>query len=317
MEWIKKNYDRFALIVLSTGLVVSAGLTYWNGQQFQNSFGAALANPEHHSKVDSLDDSALTQAQASLAKPASWSEAHRGSLFVSLPYIVKDGDLVYPPESPIDLHPPVKNQWLIENHLDILDPDVLNQDADGDGFTNVEEFLSHTDPQGKDSRPPYVAKLRMERWVREQFQFTFMAYDESAYQINTVSKTGVTQFYKIGDQIAGTNFKLFKFEPKKVTDNRTGGEKDVSELTLKNTESNELLVLPLNTVINSPDSYAVFKYGYDNSTLKIRKNQQFVLKPESGVEYKLIDISENEAVLKDAKNLGTEIKVLRLEDSAH
>ena len=316
MDWIKKNYDRFALLVLALALLGSSGYLAWQSQQFPNSFSSVTTPVPHSSKLPAIDDGPLNAARESLAKPAAWSETHPGSLFVSLPYIVVNGTLVNPAESDIDLHPPVKNKWLIDHHLELLDGNVLNQDPDGDGFSNLDEFVGATDPNDKNSHPGYLTKLRLKEWIRVQFRLKFAAYDESSFQINTLDLRQPSSFVKLGETIPNTKFKILKFTPKKVADPGTGGEKDVSELTIQNLETEENVTLILDTVVNSPDSYALFKYLWDNSEMRVKREGKFVIKPETDVEYKLVDIHENEAVIRSLKNSGPDIKIPRLEAGA-
>ncbi|HLB33200.1 MAG TPA: Amuc_1099 family pilus-like system protein, partial [Chthoniobacterales bacterium] len=62
-------------------------------------------------------------------------------LFTSRHYFLHQGKLIDPIEAKIQLHPPVPNEWLLKNHLDITDPNILSRDNDHDGFTNLEEWL--------------------------------------------------------------------------------------------------------------------------------------------------------------------------------
>ena len=39
------------------------------------------------------------------------------------------------------------DHWETENQLNAADPSDSTEDADGDGYTNLEEFLNGTDPQ--------------------------------------------------------------------------------------------------------------------------------------------------------------------------
>ena len=318
MDWIKKKYDRFALILLALALAGISGFLIWQSQTFQASFAAVTKEVTHGSKAPPIDDSALRQAKESLAKPAAWGE-HPGSLFVSRGYIVKDDSLVAPEESTIPLHPPLTNKWIIDNHLDILDSDILSEDPDHDGFTNQDEFLAGTDPNDKNSHPAFVTRLRLAQWKKERFRLKFEAYDEGAnsYQINPIDLRGKSEFRKMGEQIKGSSFKLSKFEKKMVPNPKTGAQTDVSELTVQNTETDELIVLPKGAVVDSPDSWAVFRYLWDNTDLTVKRNQKFTLRPETSVEYKLIDIRDNEAVIRDLKNSGPEIKIPSLQEGSH
>jgi len=84
---------------------------------------------------------------------------------------------------------------------------------------------------------------------------------------------------------------------------------DVSELTVKNLETGVEVALILDKVVDSPDSFALFKELWDNSEFSVKKDQKFSLKVDPTVEYKLIDIQENEAVITNLKTGGEPIKV--------
>ena len=316
MNWIKKNYDRVALVLLSLTLAGSSGYLVWQGRQFSNSFEAVLANPPHGSKVAIADDVALLKARESLAKAAAWKDSHPGSLFVSRPYLVVNDVLVDPIESDTMVRPPVPNKWFSDHGLDLTDSNILNEDPDGDGFSNLDEFLGNTNPQDKTSHPAYVTKLRLVQWKKIQFRLKFAAYDDNTFQINTLDVRQPSQFVKLGDVIGGTKFKVLKFNLKKIPIVETGGERDVSELTVQNTETQEMVALVLDTVVNSPDSYAVFHYIWNDSEFTVKKDGKFVLRPETTVEYKVVDIRDTEAVIKNLKTSGPEIKIPRLEATA-
>jgi hypothetical protein len=313
MDWIKKHYDRFALIVVGGGLLVSSGLLIWQSQQFKDQFSVLQQSVSHGSKLPPLDSSALTAAQQDLKQPAQWQD-HPGSLLVSERYVISDGKPVNPLKSNIQLHPPVPNSWFAEHHLDILDPNILNEDPDGDGFTNLDEFTGKTDPQDKNSHPAYITKLRLKQWIKEPFRLKLEAYDGDSFEINALDLHQPSQFLKMGEQIAGTKFKLIKYD-QKTRPNSANGETDVSELTIQNIETNEKVVLVMNQVVDSPDSYALFKFTWNNTEFKVKKDQTFALKPDPNVQYKLIDIRETEAVITNLKT-NEQITVPRLEEAA-
>ena len=46
------------------------------------------------------------------------------------------------------VHPPVPNEWFEQFGLPIVDADVLDQDPDGDGFTNLDEWQEQHQSNG-------------------------------------------------------------------------------------------------------------------------------------------------------------------------
>jgi hypothetical protein len=76
---------------------------------------------------------------------------------------------------------------------------------------------------------------------------------------------------------------------------------DVSEATLLNKETQDKIVLPLKKEVNSPDSYATFRYkwvkpgGAKTAGFTKRRGYTFTLEPEKDKTYKVLKIRANEA----------------------
>ncbi len=329
MNWIKQHYAEALLAVFAVVLLAMSALLIMNARGFEDTFAGIRGEVRKNNTIPPLDVAPLEQAKAKLAQPASWTpKPGAASLFVAEQYIVQDGVLKAPfRDKTGSVHAPVPNQWFLDTGLDILDRGILQSDPDGDGFSNLEEWtgleLSNpgaksTDPQDKQSHPPFVAKLRLAKFIQVPFRLLFNAYDGNPakpeamqFQVNTIDVNLPTQFRKLGEQIEGTKFKVLKFELKSRLDSSTGENEDVSELTVQNTDTQALVVLIKEKIANSPDSYAQFRLLLDNSEFKVKKDQVFALKPEPERKYKLIDISEREALIEDLKT-GEKIKVSHL-----
>ncbi len=329
MNWIKQNYDQFILGLVALLLCALSGYLIMNALNFQQVFAGIKGEVFHNNKVPPLDMTEIQATNASLKTPATWDLTDtEGSLFISIPYIVgPDGQtLIDPRTSPQPLHPPIPNKWLIDNKLDILDNNILNEDPDGTGFTVLDDWKNvkgdgsdSINPQDKTQHPPYWTKLRLLQYIKQPFQIRFESYDgdlkkpnDIEFQINTLNFNQPTQFLKIGDTIAGPKpFKLMKFEHKTIMDPSTQSEKDVSELTIQNTQNGDVVVMVLEQNANSPDSYANFRYLWNNTDFQVKKGQAFALLPESTpqntVRYKLIDISDTEALIQTPT--GQQVKV--------
>lgn len=297
MDWIKKHYDRVALLIFAVVLIASAAFLYQQTQALPGAFTDAQKPYERKEKIDAIDLTPIENGIKAISAPGTWA-THPGSLFVSRKYLPRDGELVDPLEgNSIEIHPGVPNEWLIKNGFDLLDPNVLNLDPDGDGFTVLDEYLGKTDPNDKNSHPPYYTKLRLKKYIKRPFRMKFSAYDEDSFQINALDIKIPSQFLKIGEKIDRTKFKIIKFEKKVEHNASTGQESDVSELTVVNEETNEEVRLILDRVVDSPDSFASFVFLIDRSEFHVKKDHTFHLAIDPKVEFKLVDINDKEAVI--------------------
>src|SRR6185295_11248253 len=152
-------------------------------------------------------------------------------------------------------------EWLEQFGLPIAEADVLNQDPDSDGFTNLDEWQGHTNPTDKNSRPDYVVKLKLKSATEEPFRLMFSSWVGDTYAINTIDLKQPTQFVKKGDTVKGTRFKVVKFT-ERYQQNQYGTDVDLSELTLENNETKEQLTLVKEKVAMSPESVATFVYTW-------------------------------------------------------
>ena len=83
-----------------------------------------------------------------LKQPAQWTFSSRSGLFVPEKHFIGANGMPATLQT-TEVHPPVPNEWLEQFDLPIADADVLTQDPDGDGFTNLEEWQNHTNPTDK------------------------------------------------------------------------------------------------------------------------------------------------------------------------
>lgn len=307
MDWLKNNYERAALILVAIILLACSGLVVTKSMAFPELFAGRNSTKPADNTIKPYPVEPVTAAATVAKTPASW-KGYEGSLFISRPYVLKDGKLFDPLEGTEDLHPPIKNSWLIKYDLPYWEGDIKDQDPDGDRFSNLEEFIAGTDPRDKNAIPPYYTKLRLQKFISKPFRliFTGTPDDGQTFTINTKDLRSRTQFLEMGQPIKDAPYKLVNYEKKSVVENEI--EKDVSELTIENTETGQKIVLVANKEANDPTSFAEFLNLYDNSVLTVKKDDEFTINPEPEHKYKLIDISEREAVIKDLK-FGSDHKI--------
>lgn len=323
MAWIKKNPHLTTLLIVALLLIAGSALIANSAKSFDEKFKPVQekAAPSVVAKdPPPLDLSKLEKANIELDQPTKWAT----SLFEK-PALVPVRNTWDPAKGPfpgpIDIgsvrpdpltKKDIPNKWFIDNRLNLTDPNVVNQDADGDGFTNADEWRGNTNPNNKESHPPYYTKLWLKRFEKVPFLLKFNAIDSPSgdpaqdkpedltFQINTLTVRTPSLFKKIGQTVAGDKYKIIKFEFKKVTD-ANGVEKNVSELTIEKTdETKDKVVLIYNTRIDSPDTFALFDYQWPGAAGEIRvpKGKEFVLRPVVDQRYRLLDISDQAASIQ-------------------
>jgi hypothetical protein len=300
MDWLRKNYDKAILTLACLALLACCGLIISHARSFPDRFAGRDSPRPPDTTIKALPTDALKEALEKVKSPRNWL-GHDGSLLVSRPYVLMDGSLIDPLEGNRNLHEPIKNSWLIKYDLPYWESDIKEQDADGDGFSNLEEYFAGSDPRDKDSIPPFYTKLRLVRFISKPFRliFTGTPDDGQTFTINTKDRGTKTQFLEIGEMIEGTSYKIVSYEKK--TETRNEIDFDASRLTIENAQTGQKIVLIANKEANDPTSFGEFLYLYDNSRFTVKKDDEFSLPPEPDRKYKLIDISEKEAVIQDQK----------------
>ncbi|PZR73536.1 MAG: hypothetical protein DLM73_10420 [Chthoniobacterales bacterium] len=308
MTWIRSHYDRVAVLVAALFLFVSALLIIRNASQFAENFSGLQTSPVKKPVVPPPKAVETAQAAEKLREPVQWVAGGRSGLFVPDKHFIGANGLPATLQT-TEVHPPVPNEWLEQFGLPIADADVLTQDADADGFTNLEEWENHTNPTDKNSHPAFLAKLKLKSFAQEPFRLVFASWVDDTFALNTSDLKEPTQFLKIGDTIRGTKFKIVKFSEKHEP-NKYGTSIDLSELTLENQETHEQLSLVKEKIMISPESVANFVYTWgERREFAVKKDQKVSLKPEEQIKYKLVDVQPAKAVIVNTQNPNEPIEV--------
>jgi hypothetical protein len=308
VNWLRTNYDRAAVGAAALFLLVSASLILMRASGFGSDTASGGGVVPQKPPPPIGKSAELKGAAEKLGKPAQWTFSGRSGLFVPARYVIGPDGLPATLQS-TELHPPVPNEWFEQFGLPLTDADALTQDADNDGFTNLEEWENHTTPTDAASHPDYIAKLKMKSFRQEPFRLVFSSWAGDSYGINTIDLNQPTQFVKVGDPIRGTSFKIAKFAEKYDT-NQYGTNVDVSELTLQNEDTGEQLTLVKEKVTTSPESVANFVYSYGGQKeFSVKKDQEFSLPPQQDIKYKLIDVQPDKAVVVNTQNPNQRIEI--------
>src|SRR5437667_2656028 len=296
MDWIRTHYDRVTLIAAASFLFISAVSIWWSAVQFGNNLIAHQTAPQPKKATPPGKALEVDHAAEQLQHPVQWKSSGRSGLFVPEKHFIGANGLPATLQN-TQVHSPVPNDWFEQFGLPIVDADVLDQDPDGDGFTNLDEWQGGTDPTDKNSHPDYLTKLHLVSATEEPFRYMFSSWVGGSFAINAIDQSEPTQFLKMGDVIRGTDFKIVKFTEKHDR-NQYGTKVDVSELLLEHRESKAQVTLVKEKVATSPQSVATFVYAWGGrNEFEVRKDQEFSLKPVEAIKYKLVDVQLDKAVI--------------------
>lgn len=308
MNWIRAHTEHVAVYAAALFLLLCSFFIWQNAATFSERFAALSSAPAPRPAGPLANVTQLQDLAHELDQPTSWAFGGRSGLFVPEKHFLDANGLPATLQS-TELHPPVPNEWFEEHHLPITDNDVLAQDPDGDGFTNLDEWQYHTEPLQKDSHPEYLTKLKMKSFQRDPFRMVFASWVGDTFAINTTDLKEPTQFVKKGDTIIGTQFKIVGFAEKHEK-NQYGTEVDVSELTLEQKETGEKMTLVKEKTAISPESVANFVYQWGKGLEFSRhKDQEFSLPPHDEIKYKLIDVEPAGATIVDTRKPDDRIKI--------
>ena len=308
MDWIKAHYDRVALIAGAAFLFISAICIWWSAIQFGNRLvtpqpprGKPASQPPVSVELD--------RAAEQLQNPAQWKASKRSGLFVPEKHFIGADGLPATLQN-TQVHAPVPNDWFEKYGLPIEDADVLDQDPDKDGFTNLDEWQGRTDPTNKESHPDYTTKLHLVSATEEPFRYMFSSRIKDTFGINTIDQSEPTQFLKVGEVIRGTDFKIMKFMEKRAR-NQYGINEDVSQLLLEHPQSHAQVTLVKGKVATSPQSVASFVYTWGGRReFEVRKDQEFPIATAEGNQtYKLLEVQPAKAVIVNTQKPNAPIDV--------
>jgi len=306
-DWIKAHYDRVALIAAAIFLFISAIAIWWSTIQFGN----RLVSPQQpRAKTASQPAVAveLDRAAEQLEHPAQWKVSTRSGLLVPERHFIGADGLPATLQN-TQVHPPVPNEWFEKYRLPVEDADVLDQDPDKDGFTNLDEWQGNTDPTNKDSHPDYITKLHLVSATEESFPYMFSSRSGNIFGINSIDLSEPTQFLKVGEIVRGTDFKVVNFTEKSAR-NQYGTNDDVSELLLEHQQTHVEVTLVKGKVATSPQSVATFVYSWGGRReFEVRKDQEFSLKPLEDIKYKLVAVQPDKAVIVNTQQPDASIEI--------
>jgi hypothetical protein len=195
--------------------------------------------------------------------------------------------------------------WFKKYHLELSDPKMLDADPDEDGFTNRDEFLADTDPLNKEARPGIHKAIRMKEYNEVRLPLVLESIDGGKAHLKRTDQPGAkAAILKEGDTIRGLPLKVVRIETKEDFD-KSGERINLSQVALEDTSTKEKIVLMKDLPARTAATYAVLVSPDGKTSLKVRKGDTFSWPAEQGSHYKVIDLSQDQAVLQHIETKKT------------
>src|SRR3954470_24644975 len=169
MDWVRAHYERVTVLAAAAVLLLSAIFIWRDAAQFGDIFAARQASPPAKPAAPPAKALELEAASKKLEQPPQWTFSGRSGLFVPEKHFIGANGMPATLQN-TQVHPPVPNEWFEQFNLPIADADVLEQDPDGDGFTNLDEWQGHTNPTDKNLHPEFYTKLHLKQFTEEPFR---------------------------------------------------------------------------------------------------------------------------------------------------
>ena len=302
-SWIQQNYDKLALVISLVLLLGSALLLVLRIGEHRREFDARMVREAGQvgTPAQAIDLAPVSNLFARMNEPFQVPQESKrmlvGELRVAsiptgapIPFEAKVDPFTGTEQPAVDFDPDsdgdgipdsIETKW----SLNPFDPSDALADADGDGYSNIEEFQAASDPVDAKSFPPPYAKLRLVRTQTNPFRFIFAGISGENFQINT--RAGDRTFFKrVGDDVEGYQVESFRADA-------PGGP----TLVLK--RGTETYRLVQGRQINEEARTAFLVFLVDGSRYRVRVKDTIRLRD---TEYNVVDIREDRIVIRDAKD---------------
>lgn len=186
--------------------------------------------------------------------------------------------------------------WFKKHGLDLNDPKMLDEDTDGDGASNRDEFMADTDPRDPAARPGIHKVMRLKQYNEVRLPLMLTAVEGGAAKIKRVEEgEEKIESVKQGGTIRG--LKVERIVSRHDTD-KTGERVDLSRVVLEDPATREKLVLVKDLPARTAATSAVLTSLDGATTLTIHEGDTFTWPEEQGSTYKVIDLRADQVVVQ-------------------
>ncbi len=317
-EWVRSSYDKLALFMALSGLLLSVVLLLMFLEREKRELSAApWEQPAAAAKqVAPLDLRELHAAIEDVAQPYQAAPRAARMLVAEVrtacvecrrpipfdaklcPYKNCGAEQPVIPQAQADKDSDgdgLPDAWEKQYGLNpLLDDAGLDQDADG--FTNLEEYAHKTAPGNPRSFPSPLTKLKIMRIGRMPMPLSFqgvqrLTTNDVMFTVRN-NRTHRDYYVRLGNTVEG--YEVAGFDPRVVKVMRGNLPINEDQSILRLRKDGREVPLVLGRGMGQGELMALVYNNFDDSELRLRVGSEFVLK---NVDYKVIDIQEDAIVV--------------------
>jgi hypothetical protein len=185
--------------------------------------------------------------------------------------------------------------WFKKHNLS-LNATVMDQDADGDGYSNREEFLNGTNPRDPNSLPGVMEGVTLKEVNEVQVPLILREVKNGKARVES-TKDGTLADIAQGDQPRGLPYKVTGVKHEIKAD-KHGVLNDVSNVTLENPATKETVVLIRDLPARSSQTHAVLA-GPGGAEQKVRVDDVISLPGQGAKKFKVVDLRPDQVVVEE------------------
>lgn len=191
-------------------------------------------------------------------------------------------------------------EWFKKYQLNLEDAKMLDEDSDGDGSSNRDEFMADTNPRDPNSRPGIHRFMRLKSFAEVKLPLMLESVEGNTAKIRKVDEDQPkTETVRAGESIGG--MKVERVIGRRDFD-KNGQPVDISRVVLADPSTPEKVILVKDMPARSAASSAVLTSSDGRTTLTVKQGDVFQWPTEEGTSYKVIDLRPEQVVVQEVES---------------
>jgi hypothetical protein len=179
------------------------------------------------------------------------------------------------------------------------DPAVMDQDADGDGYSNREEFLADTNPRDPKSLPGVIETASLKTLNEVTVPMILREVKSGKARVQRTD-TNTEEELVSGAQPKGLPYKVTAVKHEVKAD-KHGVFTDVSNVTLENVGTKEMVTLIRDLPARSTETHAVV-VGPNGQEKKVHLDETVEIPGIPGKHFKVIELRADQVLVEEVES---------------